>query len=261
MAFRSWMPDVVRERIGGLHWNEATQALKWGRYMSYFSEYKPNFTPQEEEDGKLFLLYTRKVLLPNLGKLILDLSTFGLAPKMGMSRTNEIRAKREFMKWQLKNPVLKEKVTFDDYLEIKEGQMKAMLVELRTIIGVMALAMFLGGAADDGEKRYYKNFVTRNIYKIFSKAGSELTFMWNPSEFERLMKSPFPVTGLITQVKNTVLNGFDETRDLIVGENNKRDKSPAGYYLMQWMYGAPQLMRFFEVYKNMKKSPYQVFQL
>lgn len=261
MAFRSWMPAVVRERVGGLVWNETTQAMKWGRYMAYLSEYKANYTPQEIEDGKLFVKYAQKILIPNVSKLILDITTFGLAPKMGMQRINIERAKREFLKWQLKNPNLKDKVTFDDFLEIKEGQMKAMLVELRAIIGVMTLALFLAGSADDGEKRYYKNFVTRNIYKIFSKAGSELTFMWNPTEFERLMKNPFPITSLLTLFKNTVKNGLDETRDFVVGENSNQDKSPALYYLSQWMYGGPQLIRFFEVFENMKKSPYQVFQL
>lgn len=262
MAFKSWLPALVQEYTGSLRWDETSQAMRWGRFASWMSDYSPstNYTTQELETGKYMYSYLSKVILPNMGKLILDISTFGLAPTMGMKRINEVRAQREFLKWQVKNPGLRETVSFDDFLEIKEGQMKAMLMQMRVIIGFMALAMFLGGKGDDDKRpRYMQNYATRNLYKIFSKAGSELTFMWNPSEFIRIMKNPIPVTGLLTQLKNTVFNGFDESRDLMVGENKKNDPTPAGYYMMQWIPGEPQLARFLEIYKSMEKSQYQVY--
>jgi hypothetical protein len=261
MAFKSWMPALIQEYVGGLRWDETTQAMRWGRFKAYLNDYRKdlNFTEHEIEQGRLFYAYTSKVLLPNISKLILDLTTFGLAPRMGMKRVNEERAKKMFLRWRLEHPGLANKVTFDDFLEIKEAQMKAMLMQLRFIFAFMALAMFLGAKGDDGEPRYYENRVTRAFYKIFSKAGSELTFMWNPTEFIRLVKNPWPLTSLLVQVKNTVFNGFDESRDLMFGENSNQDKTPVGYYMLQWMYGAPQLMRVTELYENMKKNPYQVF--
>jgi hypothetical protein len=132
-------------------------------------------------------------------------------------------------------------------------------VELRIILGMMAVVMFFAGAGDDGKPRYYSNWATRSLHKILSKAGSELTFMWNPTEFLRLMINPFPVTSLLSQVKNTLKNGIDETRDYAFGENSPRDKTPPGYYMFQWVYGAPQMMRFLEVYEQMKKNPYSIY--
>jgi hypothetical protein len=120
--------------------------------------------------------------------------------------------------------------------------------------------MFLGGKADGDDKpRYMENAITRGIYKIFAKGGSELTFMYNSAEFIRIMKNPLPVTGLAVQLKNTVFNGFDESRDLFFGENKKNDPTPAGYYMMQWIPGGSQMARFLEIYKNFEKSPYQVY--
>jgi hypothetical protein len=272
MAFKSWMPGVVLEYTGKLRWNETTQAMRWGRFRAYLSEYRKDlhFTEDELQAGGIFYSYMSSVVLPNITRLILDLSTFGLAPTLlkkagvkGLSPSdiNIDRAKAAFQKWQLEpeNAGLKDIVTFDHFLEIKEAQIKAMLVQLRFIIGIMALAAFLGASGDDGKPRYYENWVTRNMYKMFSKAGSELTFMWNPTEFIRLTKNPWPLTGLLTQFLKTVGNGFDESRDLMFGENSTQDKAPIGYYMIQWMYGAPQLTRFFELFENMKKNQYDVF--
>jgi hypothetical protein len=265
MAFKSWMPALVREYTGDLRWNDTTQAMKWGRFKAYLNDYRKdlNFTDDQIANGKLFWQYMGKVVTPNLSKLVLDIATFGLVPSIRNSRINEQRAKLMFYKWQLKNKGLIGKVTYEDFLEIKQGQIKAMIVQLRFLIGIMGLAMFLGGAGDDGKPRYMENFITRTFFKTFSKAGSELTFMWNPSEFLRLVRNPWPLTGLLVQLQKTAFNGFAEGRELVFGANekDKRDTTPAGYYTLQWMYGGSQLERFFELYDNFKKSQYQVFQM
>ena len=45
-------------------------------------------------------------------------------------------------------------------------------------------------------------------------------------------------------------------RDWLVGENSSQDKSPFGYYFIQWVPGGSQLARFFELFEEYKKSPY-----
>jgi hypothetical protein len=257
-AFRSWMPAVVEERLGSLKYREATDSLQWGRFRAYASEYGHYITDQEMEDGKKISMYITHVLLPNLGKLVLDLTTFGLVPGIVKGRVNMVRAERAYNKFIEENKHLKDKVNFDMYLEIKQGQIKAMLVEARIILSLLGLLIFLSGVGDDGKKRYQNMWITRTGYKILNKAGSEMTFMWNPKEFERLMKNPFPTTSLITQAINTLSNTLDESRDLIFGENSTRDMTPKMYYTLQWFKGAPQMMRFWEVYKSMERSPYQM---
>jgi hypothetical protein len=267
--FKTWMPGVVRERTGKLIWDDNLDAVRWGRYRAAFSEY--GLTSSEQEGAVKINKFIQKILLPNLGKLVLDISTFGLAPKMGMVgesftdaygktfrvRSNIQRAKRLYYDWMLKNPHLQGKVTFEDFLQTKEGQTKAMIVELRTILSFIAFIAFLGGGGDDGDPpRYMSNWMTRFIYKNLAKANSELTFMWSPKQFAQLVKNPIPMTSVLTDVGKLLGNTLDEGRDVIFGENNKADKAPAFFYTIQMAYGGNQLARFFELFDTYKKSPY-----
>jgi len=255
MHFRTWMPGIVNERVRGLEYDEDIQALRLGRFNALFSEYGLN--TDERDTGKKIAVFVKKALVPSIAKTILDITTFGLAPRMGLQRVNEARAKRHFEKFLIENPDLAEKVTFEEYLQAKEGQIKAALVELRIILGTLALITYLGGK-DDGEKdpRYYNNIITRNLYKILTKSNSELSFMWNPVEFINLVQNPLPITSLLTLAMKTLNNTMDEIRDLLFGENSPQDRSPIMYYGIQWARGGVQLARFFELYENYKKSPY-----
>ena len=261
MAFKSWIPAIVQEYAGDLRWDETTQAMKWGRFKANLADFgkEYNYTTKELEDGKIWMSWVGKVVAPLVAKTVLDIFTFGLAPRLGMSRINEERSRRQYNKFIAMNNNLKDKVSYDHFVEAKQGQIKAALMQIRFILAMLALAGFLGGKGDDDKPRYYKNWVTRTMFKVFSKAGSELTFMWNPTEFLKLMANPFPTMSLLTLTKKTVFNGFDETRDWAFGEDSKQDKTPAFYYMTQWVYGGPQLTRFVEAFENMKKNPYSVF--
>jgi len=258
MQFKSWMPGVIRERTGKLRYDETIQSMKWGRFRALGDQFKRyDMTDAEASFMKNMLTYTTKAIIPELLKTIVDLSTFGIAPKLGMKRINKERAMRKYIEWQSENPEIAEKTTFEDFLEIKEGQIKASLVELRCIFGFLSMLMFLGGKSDDDDQaRYYHNWLTRNAYKILTKSYSELVFMWSPNQLAQLMKNPIPMWSLLTLAQKTLVNGVDETRDFLYGENSSQDKSPAGYYMLQWAYGGPQLARFIELYKSYEKSPY-----
>jgi len=270
-AFKSWMPGIVRERTGGLVFDDRLQAVRYGRFRAAFSEL--SLTPEQLETGFKLKEFMTQIFLPNLAKASLDLITFGALFKSGIigsdytneagetvkTRTNIIRAQRRYDEWMTKNPELIGKVSFEMFLEVKEAQLKAMLVELRAIFTFFGLITFLAGEdPDTDEARYMNNWFTRTGYKILTKGQSELTFMWNPKEFLRLMQNPLPLTALFAATLDTFKNTFDETRDLILGENSPYDKTPIFYYGLQWMYGGTQIERFFELYNNFKKSPYLV---
>lgn len=257
MQFKTWMPGVVRERTGKLRYDEDIQAMRWGRFKALADQFGMYHINQEDLDfGQQLTTFFGKVLVPEIGKLILDLTTFGLAPRLGMKRVNEEKAMLKYQQYIAENPEFAGKVTFDDFLEVKQGQMKAVLVELRIILGFLGFVLFLGGSGDDDKPRYMDNWATRNIYKILSKANSELAFMWSPTQFLQLMKNPVPMTSLLTLTQKTIKNGYDETLDLVKGENSPQDKSGPGYYLLQWFPGGSQLARFFELFPEYKKSPY-----
>jgi hypothetical protein len=64
------------------------------------------------------------------------------------------------------------------------------------------------------------------------------------------------MAGLLTRGLSTAMNGFDEIRDLLGGENSLNDKTPFPYYTIQWIYGGGQIARFIEAYKQFEKTPY-----
>jgi len=263
MAFKSWMPGVVTERIGKLKYDPYSQMFKLGRFRALAGELSPlrdelrKGGPSESayDDGIKLMRFMGETVAPAIGKLILDLGTFGLAPSLGLKRVNVARAKRRFIQWQLQDKKHLD-ATFEDYLEVKEKQIKAALIELRMILGFMALILFLGGEGEDGEPRYMDTWFFRTIYKVLTKAESELSFMWNPDEFMQMVKNPIPLTGLLASLKQTVFNTADEALDWATGRPDTQDKTPIGYYSMQWMYGGSQIARLIEIYKQYEKSPY-----
>jgi hypothetical protein len=174
----------------------------------------------------------------------------------GFERVNKERATLKYQQWLSQNPDMIGKTTFEDFLEVKQGQMKAVLVELRVILGFIGLIVFLGGEGDDGEKRYMNNIITRNLYKILTKAESELAFMWTPNEFLKLIENPVPMASLLSLTEKSIRNFSDEMRDWARGENSPQDKTPSFYYFMQWIPGGSQLGRVFEIFDEYKKSPY-----
>jgi hypothetical protein len=51
---------------------------------------------------------------------------------------------------------------------------------------------------------------------------------------------------LFADAQKTIENTFDEARDLIVGEDNKGDRTPIGYYSTKWIIGMHQLRNLFD---------------
>jgi hypothetical protein len=181
-----------------------------------------------------------------MGRIILDLGTFGLAPTLGIKRVNMDRAKRRFTEWQLRDKKFRN-ATFEEYLEIKEAQIKAGLAELRVLLIVSSLILYLGGEGEDGEPRWQSSYFARKAYKVFEKARSELAFVWNPDEALGMVQNPIPLTSLLTSAKRTLENGLDETIDLLTGRDDPYDKAYPGYYAMHWLYGGSQIMRLIDL--------------
>jgi len=270
--FKSWMPGIIRERTGNLSYDEKLQAVRWGRYKAAFAEY--GLTTSEMNDASKINGFISNILLPNIGKTILDITTFGLAYKTGLGnvstiytdpktkrqlklRSNPERAKLMYYDWLHRNNLTTDKVSFELFLETKEAQTRAMMVEIRTILSVLAVLMFLGADGDDdGEPRYMDNYLSRLAFKTLSKANSELTFLWSPEQVAQLVKNPVPMSAILGDVLKLLRNTFDEGRDVVFGENSPYDKAPIFFYTIQMMYGGNQVARFIELYETQKKNPY-----
>jgi len=250
MQFKTWMPGVLKERFGNITYDRYIQSLRQGRYKAYFSTYS---SVETVRNGVGLGYFARKILVPNLGKLALDVATFGFSNKS----YNKKLARLQYHKWREANPAKAKEVSEAEFLEMKRGQIKAMVNEVRAILLFYALITMLGSDGDgDGEPLYADNQFTRTMYKAFAKSYSELSFAWTPREFIRLVSNPLPMSQLLEDASKTIGNTFDEGRDLMFGENSPQDKSPFFYYTSQWAYGGTQLARLLELFETYKKADY-----
>ena len=259
MQFKSWMPGVLKERFGTLRYNEMIDSVDYGRYRAYMSEY-------DYITGQGMLHWMGTTVLPNLGKLIIDLGTFGLMPETVLKPVNEERAKTHYAKWAIENPTeaarleeISDLSGYEQFLKIKKAQMRTLMNEMRIVFTVMAMIAGLGAAADglDDEDDGTVAWMLRMTRKLFNKAESELLFTMNPTEFMRLTKSGIPMMGLLTDVYKTIANTLDESRDLVFGENSPQDKTGWGHFSSQWVIGVSQMRKIFDmVFESDKGGKY-----
>jgi hypothetical protein len=256
--YRTWMPGILKERFGKLKYKSATDSVQWGRWRSLLADTNLEAV---KELGVLF--YAKDVLLPRIGKVALDVASMGLlstdvkgTTKKGslnfFSRYNDEFLKKQYDRIMEKNPHL-DKISFEEFKEIKVAQYRAAMVELRMLLGLMAIIMFAGAHADDDDEFSYKeNKAVRIALKTIAKLQQEMMFSVDPTEGGYLFQNPIPVLGMIRKAKNVFENGIDETRDLIFGEDSPRDKTPFLYYSSGFLQGMTQLRKVFEVFDQDK---------
>jgi len=246
MQFKNWMPGFLKERFGGLSYDEQYDITNIGRYRSVISNFLPT-----EEDGKGLAFITQS-LIPSLGKMMFDIGTFGLYKY----KFNETRAKYQWRKHLQKHELSESQLPFDSYLEAKQGGTRAALGELRQMLALAGVILMLGQDwDDDGEENWKETMATRNLYRLLNRAESELTFAYNPNEFFRLVTTnPVPSTRLIKDLMLTLDNTIDEAGDAFSSDKDSADKTGPGYYSTQWIIGSRQLARFFELFEQHKMA-------
>lgn len=256
MHYKTWMPGIVREHWGKLRWDDDIKSLKWGRINALFNEFAP-YTEESNVDKAKLLFYTKKVLLRSMGKFVIDLIPY-FPSKLGFQRVDKHAAFRRYVEWRERDPRNKN-ITFEQYFDIKQAQMRAAMLEVRTILAFFALIHLMGGNSDDDENllaSYDETWVGRTFYKIITKGLSEMSFSWSTGQFTQMIRNPLPIAGLLTAIGSTMRNALDETLDVLTGEDDNPDRTPTLYYGVQWLYGGTQLARLFEFFKEYEKSPY-----
>lgn len=238
MHFKSWMPGLLKERFSGLRYNSNIQSVDIGRYVAASYEFK------NVEQYAAVDLITR-IYLPKLGEFAKRLLLFSSG-----SFNDKARKFEAFNQWLEENPQFEDKISFEEFLDLQQKQVQAMVVELR-IIGIFIMIMMcLGGDWDDDGKADYKDYFALKVaMAILTKTNQELTFVYNPTEFAGMIKNPIPMIGLVTSAQKTLGNTFDETRDLMFGENSKQDKTPIGRETTKWipgLYGISKLFGWFD---------------
>ncbi len=264
MNFKSWMPAVMFERFGKVKYKDTSDTLYMGRYTAIAQEFgntKYNSFGSVLET-KFFL---QKILLPKIGQLIghlLSLHSIGGKFKpYTMKDDGTVYAMYE--KFLAENPHYQGKVSYEEFRDIQQKQLKAVIIELRILLTFAALTMLaMGDWDDDGEKNYRKFWLTRKAVSTLLKTKQELFFMFNPVDFANLTKNPIPVVGLVIDAQKTLSNTFDELFDLVLdgsvvvgdlelaGKKDSADKKDILAYGHTWIPGMQGLVRFLDIFSD-----------
>lgn len=243
MHFKSWMPGLLRERLGKAKYNDALQLVEMGRFTAFGQEIY-----NHEQLG--IAEFTKSILLPKL----LELGKHIVWYNGGKSNA---RVRLAYESWLERNPQYKGKISYDEFLDAQKTQMKALIIELRILLTFAMLVALLGADFDDDGKKFYQEmWITRKLAAILSKTNSEISFTYNPAEFAKMIKNPIPMAGVLVDAANIVGNAYDETIDITLGEKfpapfhkpQTQDKSGFGYYTTKVVPGAGQLEKFLEIF-------------
>lgn len=238
MQFKNWMPGFLNERFGGMRYDAKYDITEQGRYPAFFSAFN-----KEAEKGIGEWLTT--IVLPTLGQMSVDLVTFG-AYKY---KFNEVRAQKLYEEYLQSNNMTYSDMPFESFLEMKRGQTRAAIGELRAAMMVLSLILMLGADwDDDGQKNYNELWATRQLFKFVNRAQTEMAAGYSPAQFMSLIQNPIPLAALGKDIGYLLKNSYDEYRDIIVGEDDKRDVTPFGYYMSSMVPGFRQLNRIIEAY-------------
>jgi hypothetical protein len=234
------MPRLLIERFSGLRYVNATQTLHQGRYTAIGRE----VFASDRELGEF-----AQTLAQRMGKLALAVT--GLK----QYAVNKEKARFDFNSFKAENrdDVRLKDITFEEFLDMKQRQVKASAVEIRVAILIMSLIMALAGDwDDDGERDYKKYWITRKMLQTLRRAYSELSFFWNPLELINWLRSPIPVAGLGIDLVRGLNNFQDELMDKVTGRKDSHDKTPFGYYFLDWIPGWNKASSLIEVYAQDK---------
>lgn len=247
MHFKSWMPGIFFERFGKVKFDNRIDSIYMGKYVALGKEFT-------NPDKLVFSEFFKKILLPKLGNLVSDITTFGL---LSSRRLNDAKSKElYFEKWLDNNPQYKGRVSFEDFNEVQQKQLKSVIQELRVLLVFAALISLLGADwDDDGEKDYKKYLLTRKLASLLFKTQQELSFVYSPVAFTGMVKNPIPIVGLFTDAYVTATNTVDEILDIPFGEDRliggqTNDKQPILYNTHKWVPGLGGIMRFLDVFNN-----------
>jgi hypothetical protein len=243
MHFRNWMAPMFQERFRGLEYNKEIEEWEMGRYRVFIGELAGKRIPDT---------------MRNIAKLALDM---GLGWSFRGKRIRAIKthnSERHFNKFLASNPnhrlvqrmnlpksdpnYLSYEDAFSEFDMIREGQLRAMMAELRVYVLVVAAITALGMDMDDDEKMYHNIPGGKAYLSYLERLEAELTFFLNPTSTKELLRSPIPVMQVMVDIVNMSDNTVDEILDYIFGtevqsgrnagkrERERSDKTGWGYY-------------------------------
>jgi len=266
MHYRSWLPGIAMERFGKMRYDHVMETFDQGTWRGLFGNFGPE-TGFDDMGQLLDVEVGAHEYLMEIGtdmvKLGLDVSTFGVfKPGFFGTAIKEKKARNAFEKFLLdnvgneefsyKNAVEKEE-GFQEFLKMKQGNLRAMIAEIRAVALLFLMMSLAGGDYDEDNKTDIRQtWAGRKIHNVLGRIYRETAIFLDPTEMTGPRASGLPILSLGAQLTGILGNSLDEIRDTLLGENNKKDRTPIGYNLVKFSPGINGLAKAVEIYPQMK---------
>ena len=263
LQYRSWLPNIAFERFGKLRQDRVMDHWDQGTWKSLWS----NIGPKKEFNSMNQVISNEVAfteILASYGYDLLrvgvDVGTFGM---VGAFALNEPNAKAEFDAHLLDN-VGNEQYNWSEeekaeeyqkFLEMKRGNIKAHIAELRSVfLFFIALRLAGGDYDEDGKVDLRQTYAGRKLDNLLNRVYRELAIFTDPTELTGPRSSGLPILTLGAQVIRWTDNTFDEIGDTFFGENAGGDRVERWHYTLQWFPPAGGMAKWLEADKQYQYS-------
>jgi hypothetical protein len=192
MQFRSWMPQMVKERFGKLNYDQDLDLYTMGKARLFFGE-----------------LWRRPMaiassIINSSGNNMIEAAK----QRYIIERAQAIEEGRDF------------ELSEAEFIDMYIGNIRSELRELTSIIGLLLL-MFSAkpGDDDDEDEKGIRKYVARALGKYYA----EFSFYYLPTSLTELVKSPLPVVGLATDFLSFANASGKELFGAISGDEDMQD--------------------------------------
>ena len=270
MHYKSWLPGVALARFGKQKYNNILETFDEGTWSSVWHnlEISKSTSMKEALDTEVHLANILKTLAIDIGNIAVDIVTFGYFDR---SKAKEELARSRFNVWaannarnpefasKLKDKVEKEKL-FEEFLRMKNGNIKAFLMEARASLAFFLLLAQLGGDDDkDGKTDIRETYLGRKFHNVLNRAFREVAVFTQPQEFlESGRATGIPLLNLFAELWRLGENTIDETGDILTGEDpyTEGDRKEKFYHVFKLFPGLNSFSKAVELFPQQKYERY-----
>ena len=270
MHYKSWLPGVAMARFGKQRYSHILETFDEGTWMSVFqnTEIAKSMTSKEALDTEIHLLNTVKTIGMDMVNIAVDVATFGY---LNRTAVKEDLARARFDTWaanNANNPEFSDKLKdkegreemFQEFIKMKQGNIRAFLTELRASLAFLLLLAQLGGDDDDdGKIDIRQTYLGRKFHNIVNRSYREIAVFTNPTEFlESGRATGIPLLNLGGELWRWAGNTIDETADILTGEDpyTEGDRTEKFYYTFKLTPGLNAISQGIEMFPQHKYRRY-----
>ena len=237
MTYKNWLPFLTKERLQGFKYNKTKDVITIGKLNALWKS-------AISEDNKQFL-----GMMYSIGQRILtlsaDIATFGILKNAKGFKTSEARLRQMYETFKEGNMDLDifeddiESVTYEQFKQYYNGQIRNAVVELRVLLTLVAAVAMLGAAFDDDDDgkaaMSRMNWAERQTFRMVNRVRRELAFFYGGGTLQMVTQNPLPITGVLVNGGKAIYNFIDESVEAVSGMDDRRDTTPYGYYTLRML--------------------------